>query len=268
MTQKNDKFPNGFEAVLLVIALFLAEVVVASVLHDVQGTVGMPARDLDGIVVLLGNGCVVTLVMHFKGLSYRDLFHSSSSSVKATLLVLLPAILLTLPILVLAMGTVMEVLVSWIPLSAWEEAMFERMGSGSVGSIVMACVLAPVLEEMMFRGVILRSFLRQYSRWTAIVGSAVVFGIAHLNIYQFVVALVLGVFSGWLYERTRSLLPCIALHGSYNSVLMMMSLSGAGQSGMNQDVTSATSWLTALVLGAAGMQMFRLTLLRKSPQQG
>ena len=43
-----------------------------------------------------------------------------------------------------------------------------------------------------------------------------------MNIYQFVVALVLGVLSGWLYERSRSLIPCIALHVSYNSALTIL----------------------------------------------
>ena len=252
MSEKNENFPNGFQAFLLVVALFLAEGLVGAALHDMQGLFSMKSRDMGGIVVLLANGCIFTFVMHFRALTYRDLFHSSSSSAKATLFVLLPAILLTLPALVLTISSLVDALVRVVPQSAWEEAMFERMGSGSVSSIVVACILAPVLEEMLFRGVILRSFLRQYSKWSAIVGSAVLFGFAHLNLYQFAVGVVLGTFAGWLYERTRSLLPCIALHATYNSALTFVSLSGTNDSGANPGTTSATSWVAALIFGAAG----------------
>jgi len=82
--------------------------------------------------------------------------------------------------------------------------------------VLFSCVVAPVLEEMLFRGVILRGFLRQYSRTFAILWSATLFGIAHLNLYQMATALVLGIVSGWLYERCRSLWPCILLHAAYN----------------------------------------------------
>jgi membrane protease YdiL (CAAX protease family) len=82
--------------------------------------------------------------------------------------------------------------------------------------VLFSCVAAPVLEEMLFRGVILRGFLRQYSRTFAIVWSAALFGIAHLNLYQMMTALAIGIVAGWLYERCRSLWPCILLHAAYN----------------------------------------------------
>src|SRR4051812_46259963 len=105
MSEKNENFPNGFQAFLLVVALFLAEGLVGAALHDMQGLFSLKSRDMGGIVVLLANGCIFTFVMHFKSLTYRDLFHSSSSSAKATLFVLLPAILLTLPALVLTISS-------------------------------------------------------------------------------------------------------------------------------------------------------------------
>ena len=60
-------------------------------------------------------------------------------------------------------------------------------------------------------GIILRSFLQQYERNYAILGSAVVFGFYHMNIYQLVGASLFGIVAGWLYERTRSLIPGIAI---------------------------------------------------------
>jgi hypothetical protein len=92
----------------------------------------------------------------------------------------------------------------------------EQMAPGIV-PVLFACVVAPVLEEMLFREVILRGFLRRYSRTFAILWSAALFGIAHLNLYQMATALTIGIVGGWLYERCRSLWPCILLHASYNA---------------------------------------------------
>ena len=50
----------------------------------------------------------------------------------------------------------------------------------------------------------------------AIVWSAALFGIAHMNLYQFATAFAIGIVAGWLYERCRSLWPCILLHAAYN----------------------------------------------------
>lgn len=93
--------------------------------------------------------------------------------------------------------------------------MFERMVKGP-GAFVTVCLLAPVVEEMLFRGIILRSFLHQYPSRPAIAGSAFIFGLAHLNLYQFVTAFLFGLVAGWLYERSRSLWPPILLHAACN----------------------------------------------------
>jgi uncharacterized protein len=50
-----------------------------------------------------------------------------------------------------------------------------------------------------------------------LLGSVTLFAIAHLNVYQLVTALAVGIVAGWLYERTRSLWPCMLLHASYNA---------------------------------------------------
>ncbi len=257
MTEKNETFPNGLEAFLLVVALFAAEFVIGAAMYDLRGVLGLPHQDVGVLTTLLGNAVVFTAVMHYKNLSYRDLFHSSGAAVAATLVILTPAIALTIPALVLLTSTVGAYLVEWFPLSRAETAMFEEMGSGSLAAIIGACVLAPILEEMLFRGIILGSFLRLYSRWAAILGSAALFGLAHMNIYQFAAAMVMGTVAGWLYERTSSLLPCIALHGAYNGLLTIIELSAAG--GTNNGFLSPTPsfYFAALVMAVAGVGMLR-----------
>jgi uncharacterized protein len=260
MNERNTTFPNGLQAFLLVMALFFAEYVVGAALYDFRNVLGIDPREVFSAIMVLANGCVFVVVMHVKGLTYRSLFHPSSSSPGATLLLLLPPILCIIPALVLAMSAIMEIVVRIWPLSAWQEAMFKQMTSGSYQEILVTCMLAPVLEEMLFRGVILRSFLTQYPRWIAIGGSAALFGLAHLNLYQFIVGAVLGIVAGWLYERTRSLLPCIALHAAYNTTLTVLSQTSETGTGSGDRSASLATWCVTLLLGAIGAYLLHRLL--------
>lgn len=217
--EKNANFPSGGEAFFLFLALFLVEYVLGVALYDARRVLGLSPPQMVAMVMLLGNGLVLSGILHFKHMSYRELLHPSEASVGATAVLLVPLVLLLVPGLLLAMWSLVDVVMAWFPMSRAEEAMFARLDGPDFAGALAVCVLAPVVEEMLFRGVILRSFLLQYDRRQAIWGSALLFGVAHLNIYQFVVALGLGFVLGWLYERSRSLIPCIALHASYNTAV-------------------------------------------------
>ncbi len=244
MNVKDEAFPSVPQALLLVVALFVAEMVVGMVLYDFEGGLGLSQNATSALVVLFGNGLLISTILHAKDMSYRSLLHPTSSSVLATLaLTVLPLALLT-PALVLVNGTVVDWLVQQVPLSQWEEASFSRMSDGTLPSIVAVCLLAPVVEEMLFRGIILRAFLHRYPRGLAMVWSAMLFGVAHLNLYQFLVATCLGLILAWLYERTRSLYPCVALHVTYNSMVTLF--------GMDALTDSVGVWVVALLLAGVG----------------
>ncbi|NHZ37566.1 CPBP family intramembrane glutamic endopeptidase [Massilia rubra] len=253
MDEKHKTFPNALEALMLVIALYMAEYLVGAALYDVRGALSMEPRDLGGMIMVLGYGIVFTALMHYKNLSYRELFHSTCIAGRPAMLVLLPALALTLPLIFMSMVTLNTALVTLFPMTSQDQALLASMNADSVTMIVAICVLAPVLEEMLFRGIILRSFLGQYPKWAAILASAGLFGFAHMNLYQYVGAVIIGVFLGWLYERTRSLLPCIALHAAYNTACITVDWDDAGRAQESFALFSASTWLLALLLGAAGM---------------
>lgn len=233
------------------LALLLVQYVVGAALHDSRHLLGMAPDQRDALVTLLGNGVIFVVLMQAKGMSYRNLLHPSPSSITSTAVLIVPLVALLVPALLLVCGGAIEVLQRFLPLSGWEEQAFDRMLSSNLPAIVATCLLAPVLEEMLFRGIVLRSFLLQYPRWAAIWSSALIFGVAHMNIYQFVVALLMGVLLGWLYERTRSLIPCIALHAFYNAGAMASSESArAGEAAFG---AHAGEWVLASALAAVGM---------------
>jgi membrane protease YdiL (CAAX protease family) len=81
---------------------------------------------------------------------------------------------------------------------------------------ILVCVLVPVAEETFFRGFAYPPLRRRYGALPAMVATAVVFGILHVQIVNFLPITLLGFILVLLYERTGSLLPPIVLHAVNN----------------------------------------------------
>jgi membrane protease YdiL (CAAX protease family) len=95
--------------------------------------------------------------------------------------------------------------------------------SHSVWGFLSIAVMAPVVEELLFRGAILGHLLRQgRSPRMAIFLSALLFGIMHFNPVQSFFAFFLGLAFGWLYYRTGSVAPGIVAHAINNTVCALL----------------------------------------------
>lgn len=260
--ERHPEFPSAPQAGLLLVALFLAEVFFCALLLAFNGTLALSEAALSALSTVLANGLLLSAVLQFKGLSHGALLHPSGASPVAVFGLLLVPLLLITPGLVLGTGWLIQGLQAWLPLSAWEESAFERMAESGLAMLVTVCVLAPVLEEMLFRGVVLRAFLQRHPRGLAIWGSALIFGVAHMNVYQFVVGVVLGSVSGWLYERTRSLLPCITLHAAFNGLVTVLGALDADLAEL-VDASALAGTGAALAAGLLGTWWLRRLLCRR-----
>ena len=217
MTEQHESFPNAWQALLLIAALIGLELFVLLVVVDTNLLSDVSPIDVSAFITVVGNGILFIALMAFKRIGYAALFHPARHSVAATMAVVSVPILLLVPGLVLLAGWANSIVLGVFPMDADDIALYEAEMAPGVVSVLFACVGAPVLEEMLFRGVILRGFLRQYTRTFSILWSAALFAIAHMNLYQLATAFTLGVVAGWLYERCRSLWPCILLHAAYNT---------------------------------------------------
>lgn len=89
----------------------------------------------------------------------------------------------------------------------------DRWGYFAVG------LLAPLCEELVFRGAVLRALLQWTPRhWVAIAVSALLFALIHANPAQMPHAFLIGLLLGWLYYRTDSIVPGMVYHWVNNSV--------------------------------------------------
>ena len=127
---------------------------------------------------------------------------------------------------VLALGTIIpsEWLIELIGADLPEEAkkLFMQLIQSPMGYFIIA-LLVPFTEEIVFRGAILRAALNSpMKNWLAVVLSALLFAVAHGNMAQMPHAFLLGLLLGWMYERTRSILPGLVVHLVNNSVAFLL----------------------------------------------
>lgn len=97
------------------------------------------------------------------------------------------------------------------------------MAEDSMGIIILTSLMAPLLEEILFRGIIQKGLINGGMKpMNAIVLSAFIFALFHMNPWQFVGAFLLGLVLGLVYYRTQSLLMAILLHAFNNFISSLM----------------------------------------------
>ncbi|AWM31501.1 CPBP family intramembrane glutamic endopeptidase [Hymenobacter nivis] len=109
-------------------------------------------------------------------------------------------------------------LLGFLHLPSTSGSIFQEISRTPAVALLLGAGGAAVLEEILFRGVILNGLLQNRRPWVAIAQSALLFSLFHLNPAQSVSAGLFGLLLGWLYYRTRSLGVCMAVHALNNSV--------------------------------------------------
>ena len=78
-------------------------------------------------------------------------------------------------------------------------------------------VLAPIVEELIFRWLFFRKLCVYFIAPAAGVGSAFIFGIYHGNALQFIYAFIFGIILAYVYWRFENILSSIMVHGAANA---------------------------------------------------
>lgn len=95
---------------------------------------------------------------------------------------------------------------------------------------VIATVVAPLSEELLFRAGLFRIFRQFLPRWLALLLSAILFAALHQNLVHFIPLTVLGVIFALAYEKTGSLVVPVVAHGLFNLNSILNLLAGGGSS--------------------------------------
>lgn len=86
--------------------------------------------------------------------------------------------------------------------------------------LIYVCLAGPVLEEIIFRGFILRS-MQKYGNLTAIIVSSILFSMFHLNLVQFVNPVLVGILLAFIAIKSESIFPSMIAHIFNNTITFM-----------------------------------------------
>jgi membrane protease YdiL (CAAX protease family) len=99
-----------------------------------------------------------------------------------------------------------------------------QLSSKTAGGFLTLCLIAPVLEEVLFRGILLKSFLRRYNIGFTIFLSSLVFGMAYTEPSQMIGAFFFGIFLSWITIKSGSVITAIWAHICANFLSFVLSL--------------------------------------------
>lgn len=116
--------------------------------------------------------------------------------------------------------------------------------------IISVVIMAPLMEELLFRGAIQGYLMRKWKNPAiAIVVASLIFGVIHGNPIQIFFAFLTGLALGWIYYRTGSLLPAMLMHFINNGAsVVLFHLSG----GTDETMTEALGNTGSVCLALAG----------------
>ncbi len=97
------------------------------------------------------------------------------------------------------------------------EILEQLSGGGVAANLLVACLLLPIVEEMVFRGMGQRALQEVFSPRVAVLISAILFAGFHFNPMQIFYAFLLGLILGAVYYWTRNILVPIFMHVAFNT---------------------------------------------------
>ncbi|MCL2609354.1 MAG: CPBP family intramembrane metalloprotease [Treponema sp.] len=275
---KNTVYPkikNAITLCLLFLALNLgSSLLIFAFLH----LSGLSQDSLTGEIALMFAavicfGTVILIGYKKTKRKFNEVF--KFNAVSPFLWVTVTILTIGLIIVLSALGNLLNLV---LPMPEWLIQIFESMmvEQPLVISILNVGVLAAFTEELFFRGLILDGLNKNYSKRKAIIVSALLFGLIHLNPWQFLSAFIIGLFLAWICIETGSIWLCIFIHFLNNTLITVLSRYSASIpiQGFNSDYSAPVEfepwWFTlfgALMLALGMAMLIREFRKAKAPVQ-
>jgi membrane protease YdiL (CAAX protease family) len=93
-------------------------------------------------------------------------------------------------------------------------------GADLLAIFTAVVILAPLIEEIFFRGYLFKLFQDKLGNNPAIALTAILFAAVHFNIYTFLPILIMGGLMGWARKRSGSIVPSLIFHALNNFIAM------------------------------------------------
>ena len=143
------------------------------------------------------------------------------------------------------------VVVLFVLPEAWTENYGEAsadIATGTILGVIAVAIVAPVVEEVIFRGLTMTRLSRAMPGWLAVLLSAAVFGVCHGELVWICYAFVLGVFFAFIDLRAGSILPSILGHLMFNAIGQIMTFIPETEEGTEILIALGVLFAAAIVL--------------------
>ncbi len=223
MQQSNEKFyPSVIEAVHLLVLLLVLQALIdfPIALYDYYNDTNILSNPWINSI----SGIAILTFIFIYGLKKSKNKITEVLPVKLfNPLVIVPIIIILLCLQFLV-GLLNIEIEKVLPAPSWFWEIFDKIFDnkfGFWGAFFKVAIIAPIIEESLFRGIIMHGFMKNYKNWYSILISAILFSVYHLNPWQMSYTFFLGLLLGWIMIRSKSLILCIIIHSLNNlSVLL------------------------------------------------
>jgi hypothetical protein len=220
------RVPWTITDVAYALLFFILMITMGSLVFLVGRVVDVPKGVVPIVGIVVGYLLLVAAIWYFailkRGATWKMLGIKGFNLAAATSLVVVWFFLVRI------VSFLYVILAEWVGLEETQDIarqIPEAFGTGTAGFIIafiMVVVLAPVVEELFFRGFLYQALRQRWGANVAIIASGVLFSLAHFSLYLLVPIAVIGFALAYLYERTDSLGPPIMLHALNNLISVVV----------------------------------------------
>ena len=173
-----------------------------------------------------------------------------------------------------------NILNHYFPTSTDSKIIDTLMQDDLLGVFITVLLVAPIVEELLFRGIILEGLARHYKLTTAVLVTSILFALVHLPV-GVIVALnifLLALFLAWVRLESGSLMLCVICHATFNAIpfvtmrILKVDIPGFTTTAANNAVQFQPHWFDALgvvlfLLGIAALKIFNRTDIKTDPSE-
>ena len=216
---ENYRYPNISQSIWILVLLIILGGVLSIPLMILESVTDFPLSDhpaMLALINLIAFGLILAIGLKRANISLREI--CPLVPIRLPLLFPMALTIIGTSILISEVDNLQR---TFLPPPAWFTDYFRSLLGGKIslwGSTIALVVVAPLTEELLVRGLILRGFLSHYTTRKAILASAIFFGLLHLNPWQFIGATALGILFAWWFIETRSILSCFLGHAFANAL--------------------------------------------------
>lgn len=222
----HSHYVPGYSGMFMLFVMFLIGALLGSLIVGAMGVVSMEFAQIYGTVISYPV-MFIPPWLYVTAQSRRNEFFETGYSLDSSNFGRLGGFRMALIVSVatLALGFVTDSLNAIMPETPewFENAMSQIMDAPVWITLISVSIFAPLFEEWLCRGVILRGLLQKTHPVSAILVSAVFFAVLHMNPWQALPAFILGALFGFIYYKTGSLKLTMLMHCVNNTFAVVFS---------------------------------------------